>query len=162
MTSSDLDIAHLNDLKKTYIKHLQILQKQEASFGSLYCPPHIILSIADVQEKIDNINAEINRAQGPQDDSDRRPPLKNELDDFVTHHLSRQVANKLEFTAYDVTLAFRRQHADVNVIHRDVRRSVHLQMRLLVALGDYQLIWVLYGEAKARRYIPKLANTQEE
>lgn len=160
MAIDDIDVIHLNELKKTYIKHLQVLQKQEASFGPLYCPPHIILSIADIEEKIDNINAEIRRAQTPENAQHHRTSSTSELDDFVTVHVRQQVANNLEFTAYDVTLALRRQHPDINIPHHDVRRSVHLQMRLLVELGNYERVSVQYGGAKARRYIPKNIDTQ--
>lgn len=153
---------HLLELKKAHTNHLQVLQIQQANFG-LHCPPHIILGIQDVTEKIQNIDAQFAQSQQESNITVSRSTIKTGvLDNLITERLKHQVSNKLEFTAYDITLALRRTNPTVELIHREARKSVHMQMRLIVELGMYRRETTTYGNATARRYIPTPAPLVEQ
>jgi hypothetical protein len=131
------------------------LQIQEAKFGSLFCPPHIVTEIEDITEKIQNLDAQIKRAQDSDNGNTGRKAVKPDvLNDLVTQRLKNQVENKLRFTAYDITLGLRRDNSSLEIIHDKVRHIVHLQMHLIVELGFYKREIVNHGDRTARHYIP--------
>lgn len=149
-----MNIEHLLDLKKAHLDHLKVLQVQEAKQG-LACPPHIITQIQDYTEKIQNIDLQIRSAQPGGSDTGPRIIVKPDvLDKLVTDQLKHQIIDKLEFTAYDITLALRRANSNSEIRHQEVRRLVHLQLGLIVAIGIYTRKKVKYGNNPATRYVP--------
>lgn len=49
---------HLEKLRKTHLRRLQILEQQAASFGSS-TPPHILIEIEDIQQKLFSTNPQL-------------------------------------------------------------------------------------------------------
>jgi hypothetical protein len=150
-----MSVNHLISLREAHRRNLEVLQLQEAKYGSLSCPPYIVIEIQDITEKIQNLDAQIKQAQdGDNDNTGRKAVKPDVLNDFVTQKLKYQVENKLRFTAYDITLALRHDNPSLEIIHDKVRHIVHLQMRLIVELGWYKREAVDYGDETARHYIP--------
>jgi len=56
MTSKS--VQHLEGLKETHIKRLQILEQQAATYG-ISTPPHILIEIEELKRKIEDINLQL-------------------------------------------------------------------------------------------------------
>lgn len=154
MAPDEKTLQFLSDLKEAHTRRLRALQIKAAQYG-LECPVHISIEIEDIHEKLHDVDAQVKRVQrGASDTTSRRSVKREVLDGMVAEHLERQVTNKLEFTAYDVTLALRRAYPTLEINHSEVRHSVHLQLRLVVATGIYTIILARYGDDSAKRYIP--------
>lgn len=154
MAGSSTNPKHLTNLREAHIRRLEVLQVQQATFG-LHCPPHVTLEIQDIEAKIDNINEQIQVLKESNNaTTHRRSASTSSIEESVTDYLRHQVNNRLEFTAYDITFALRRRMPDIEVRHTEVRRVVHLQMNLIVALDWYRREIIEYDTASARRYIP--------
>jgi len=153
VAGSSTNPKHLSNLKEAHTRRLEVLQIQQAQFG-IHCPPHITLEIQDIETKIDNIDEQIRVLGEPNSATPpRRSTSTSNLEEYVTNYLRHQINNGLEFTAYDITFALRRRLPDVEIRHTEVRRIVHLQMRLIVALDWYKQEITEYDTASARRYI---------
>lgn len=152
---SEISIAHLQNLQKAHTQRLQILEIQKAQLG-ISCPPHITIEIADIKEKINNLEAQIKLSSTTSDTSPivRRSIQQKDLEKLVAQRLKYQVEHKLQFTAYDITLALKLANPEIKITHQEVRRIVHTMMRLIVELGLYKHKTATYGDASARRYIP--------
>ena len=55
MTKQDI---HLRQLRDIILKRLQVLELQSAQFG-IYAPPHILIEIEDIKEKISQIDSQL-------------------------------------------------------------------------------------------------------
>ena len=50
---------HLRPLLAGKRRRLQVLEEQRAGFGDLYCPPHILLEIGDLQREIARLSDQV-------------------------------------------------------------------------------------------------------
>lgn len=155
MSENDISIVHVQNLQKAHTQRLQILEIQAAQFG-MSCPPHITIEINDIKEKIYNLELQTKRSSASSDTSPgfRHPIQSEDLEKLVAQTLQHQVKHKLQFTAYDITLALRSANPKLKIIHREARHIVHTMMHLIVELGLYKYESTMYGDRLARRYIP--------
>jgi hypothetical protein len=88
------------------------------------------------------------------DGSSRDPIAPSDLDLLVANEISRLVAAAEIYTAYDVTLALRAAHPDLDISHEAVRSAVHDQMEPILASRLYDREVAQFGRNQASRYVP--------
>jgi hypothetical protein len=84
----------------------------------------------------------------------RDPIAASDLDLLVANEISRLVAAGEIYTAYDITLALRAAHPDLDISHDAVRTAVHDQMEPIVASRLYDREVAQFGRSQASRYLP--------
>ena len=84
----------------------------------------------------------------------RAPISPDELEMLVAEHLNECIAERQEFTAYDVTMALRAAHPDVNILHLVVRGVVHRRMQPWIANHLYGLRHMSFPTGVACCYVP--------
>lgn len=65
-TEENKEIAHQKELLKKYKQNLQLLELQEAHFGILRTPPHILIEIQDLTKKIHTCEQRISELKAEQ------------------------------------------------------------------------------------------------
>jgi len=119
---SDDKAAHLRNLIAVHTRRLQRLEITAATYG-IDTPPHILIELDDLTEKIRNLEAEILKLseQGQQEDG----ALKV-IDDVTQQLTSDQIREFITFTEGKVTIvpeSFRRHSSYHNHILRELRRQ---------------------------------------
>jgi hypothetical protein len=150
-----LDVDHLQSLLRAHSRRLKILELREATYG-ISCPPEILIEIEDIKQKIKNIQIQTTKLENsqPSNNDQLNVVSQDKISKWVSKFLKDQIKNRLQFTAYDVTLALKAKYPKLDISHKNVRHSVHTMMRLIVELRMYRRVIAKYGKNQAQRYEP--------
>jgi hypothetical protein len=105
--------AHLDKLREEHTKRLFVLEHQAARYGEVATPPHIVIEIEELREKIALIDRETN-STATGFEVDYCATIRRELDRLEMFGIRRmdEVAKRQRLTVAYVTLQVEQQSAD--------------------------------------------------